>query len=193
MNTTPSTELEAINEMLAVIGESPVSTLEDNGVVDAALAKQTLASVSRSIQSKGWHFNTEIEYVLSPTFPHGYIELPLNTLRVDSVAKDINIDVVQRGQRLYDRREHSYTFLQSLVVDLVVMLDFSELPEPARYYITIRAARIFQERAVGSQLLTGFTERDEMLARVNLLDHDGESADNNILTDNFTVANILRR
>lgn len=193
MNTAPSTELDAINEMLTTIGETPVSTVDDNGVVDAAIARQILTSISRTVQSRGWHFNTEIDYMLHPATPSKEIILPLNVLRVDTVKEDHDIDVVQRGKRLYNRRKHTYEFDRSLKTDLVTMLAFDELPEPARFYITLRAARVFQSRVVGSTTLDGFSERDEMYAKMVLEEFNGDTKDANILHDSDGVANILRR
>ena len=193
MDITPSTELEAINEMLGVIGEAPVSTVEDNGLVDAAIAKQLLNSTSRVVQSKGWHFNTDVGVEITPAFISKELQLPLNVLRVDTSQEDKHQDLVQRGQRLYDRVKHTYKFDKPIKVDMTVMLTFEELPEPARYYITIRAARIFQARTVGSQILGGFTEVDENLARLSLESLESDIADANILTDSLYPYSILGR
>ena len=181
MNTTPTTELEAINEMLGTIGESPVTTVEDNGVVDAAIAKQILSSINRQVQTKGWAFNTDYAIVLVPAFLNGNLVLPSNTLRVDTTEEDINENLVQRGSRLYDPHKHTYAFTRSYKVDIVSLLQFTDLPEAARYYITIRAARIFQERTIGSATLTGFTEKDELWAKTGMTEYDSETRDANIL------------
>ena len=52
-----SAELDAINEMLAAIGESPVTTLDEDGSADVANARRILNRINRQIQSKGWAFN----------------------------------------------------------------------------------------------------------------------------------------
>lgn len=182
MLTIPSTELDAINEMLGVIGESPISTLADNGLADAAIAQQILTSVSRSVQARGWHFNTEKDYTLTPSFPLKELVLPSNTLKVDSTGADYYTDVTQRGLRLYDRKNHTYAFKSPLKVELVLFLPFDELPETGRYYITLRSARMFQERLIGAQELSGFTSRDEVEAKMAFVDANSESADYNVLT-----------
>ena len=48
------TELDAVNEMLGVIGEPPVNTLEVIENVDVANALRILHKTSRYVQSKGW-------------------------------------------------------------------------------------------------------------------------------------------
>lgn len=190
---SPTTELDAINTMLSAIGEAPVNTVEDNGVVDAVMARQILNGISREVQAWGWHWNTEKEYLLVPTFPEGELVLPHTVLRVDTVSTDQDVDVVVRGNRLYDRRNHTYKFDRPLRVDMVILLQFHELPEPARRYITIRSARTFQERVVGSTELSQFALKDELRALAVLREMDADTADYNILTDNYSVARVLDR
>lgn len=189
---SPTTELEAINTMLSTIGEAPVNTVEDNGIVDAVIARQILRSTSREVQSRGWHFNTEKGFLLTPD-SEGFITLPPTTLRVDTVDEFQDIDVVLRGNRLYDRRNHTFKFDKPIRVDAVILLPFEELPEVAREYITIRASRIFQERVVGSDILSSFSKSDELRALVSLQEMEADTADYNILTDNYSVARVLVR
>ena len=188
-----TTELDAVNTMLSVIGESPVNTIDDNGLVDAAMARQILTSVSRGVQSRGWHFNTDKGLVLTPSFPEKEIQLPASLLRIDTVHGDAHFDVTQRGNRLYDRRRHTFQFDKPITVDMVVLLTFEELPETARQYITIRAARMFQERIVGSEVLSMFNAKDEARALVSLREMEADTADFNMLTDDYGVARVLDR
>ena len=65
MTVAASTELEAINIMLASIGEAPINTLTGTLPVDAKLAQNTLSEINKEVQSEGWSFNTEIDVVLT--------------------------------------------------------------------------------------------------------------------------------
>jgi hypothetical protein len=188
---TPTTTLEAVNQMLFAIGEAPVNRVEDNGLVDAAVALRTLVNVSREVQKNGWHWNTEKSLSLSPD-TDGNITLPANTLKVDTVDADADVDVVWRGTRLYDRVNHTYSFTRPLIVELVVMLDFEEIPEAARNFITLRAARRFQQNSVGSQELAGFQAQDELRALVDLQNAEAETADYSML-DGWSVGRVLAR
>lgn len=191
---TPTTELEAINTILSVIGESPISsTSEISSVADAVTAQSILSEVSRQVQTKGWHFNTDKEITLSPDTYSGEITVPTNCLRVDSSGSDREVDVVHRGTKLYDRSKHTYNIAKQVVVDMVVLLPFTELPQAARHYITIKAARIFQARTVGSEALYQFTASDERDALIDLKKAEGVTGDYNILTGNPTVFRSLRR
>lgn len=191
---TPTTELEAVNTILSVIGEAPISSLQAGAAVaDAVTAQQTLSEVNRSVQSKGWHFNTDKKISLSPEAFTGEVRVPSNCLRVDTVEDDREVDVVLRGSRLYDRVNHTYSFTRSLMVDMVVLLPFEEIPETARHFITIKAARVFQARAVGAETLFSFSQLDERDALVAFKKAEGITGDYNILTGNPTVFRVLNR
>ena len=187
---SPTTELEAINTMLSTIGESPVNTVEDTGNVDVVIARQILQTVSREVQARGWHFNTEINYTITPD-SEGYLVLPNTVLKVDTVYPDSSKDVVVRGSRLYDRENHTYVSTDAVKVDMTILLTFDELPEVARNYVTIRASRIFQERVVGSDTLHAFNSQDEARAMVSLMEYEADTADLNILSGNYSVYRIL--
>ena len=187
---SPTTELEAINTMLSTIGESPVNAVEDTGNVDVVIARQILQSVSREVQARGWHFNTEKNYTITPDSA-GYLVLPNTVLKVDTVYPDSSKDVVVRGSRLYDREKHTYVFTDAVKVDMTILLTFDELPEVARNYATIRASRIFQERVVGSDTLHAFNSQDEARAMVSLMEYEADTADLNILSGNYSVYRIL--
>ncbi len=191
--TTATTELEAVNIMLSAIGESPVSSLNDPSLVDVSLAKSILDETSVDIQSTGLHSNTEINYPLVPTVD-GEILVPTNCARIDSTDVSKDIDVVHRGNRLYDRDKRSYTsFTGTLYVDMVLLLDFNELPQHVRRYITVKAARRFQARFMGSETLYGFTADDEREAGLGFERGEKLNNDSNMLTDNFDTYKILSR
>lgn len=187
---TPTTKLEAVNIMLSSIGDSPVNSL-NSGLVDAEIAETILNGINREIQGKGWHFNTEIKMKLSPSIDNE-IALPQNCLRVDRTVTDKDEDVIQRGGRLYNKTTHSFILKSPVEVDMVVLLDFEDIPEAARRYITIRASRIFQDRVVGDETLHTFQQSDEMQAMVELMDEEAITADYSIF-DNYDVARVLHR
>jgi hypothetical protein len=192
MPVTPMTKLEAVNQMLTAIGESPVNTLFQGTSVDARIAVQVLDEVDRAVQIMGWHFNTEKDYPLSRDVNNN-INLSQNIVRVDvdnSIYHDV--DVVQRGTKLYDRKNHTFVFTQDLKGEIILLLSFEELPEPARYYITTRASRIFQDRVVGSGDAARSLINDEMLALAQLKEFDNDTGDPSVF-DNYDVARIILR
>lgn len=190
---TPQTELEAVNQMLAAIGESPINTLEDSGLVDAEKAQQALKAMSRRVQKKGWSWNTDKAFTLALTSPDNFLQLPTNALKVVPAGNDRWRKVVQRGNRLYDTENSTYVFSAPIKVNLVSFLPFEELPETARTFITLAAARKFQENEVGSDSLSNFHKRDELQAWADLFDDEAEEADYNILRDDSQVAGTVFR
>jgi len=190
-----TTKLEAINTMLGVIGEAPVNSISatDTAIpVSVVTALNILDEVSRELQSEGWHFNTEHDYPLARDTANK-INLPPNTLKIDTaVDRYTDIDVVQRGLTLYDRKNHTYVFNADLEVSLTLELDFELLPQQFRTYIITRASRKFANRYLGSQEIEGFTLRDEVIAKAAAVDSDSENADRTIF-DNYSVKRVLDR
>jgi hypothetical protein len=194
---TRTTELEAINTMLNCINEAPISSLEVSGLVDVAVAKSVLNEVSREVQERGWHFNTEDKYPL-PRNVSNEIPLSENMLRVDTTRDYEAYNVVQRGSRLYwldhnGTAKHTYTFDKDLEGEVVFLLPWDELPEAARQYIKIRAARRFQARQLGSDTKHKFSEQEELEARASLISANTNAEDLNMFTGSWSVAQILDR
>jgi len=193
--TTPTTQLQAVNSMLSTIGEAPVNSLS-SGLVDAETAETVLNEVSRDVQSFGWNFNSEPD-VLAAKDSNGKIPLATNVLRADlasSVTKyrSNKNEYVQRGLFMYDKVQHTDIINKDLKLDIVYMLDFTLIPEVARRYITIKAARLFQERVVGSDNLSAMNRADEQQAHFALKELESENGDYNIFDDGGTYSVLDR-
>lgn len=194
MALTLTTELDAINIMLGTIGESPINSLDAaTGVVDAVTARSILSEVAVQVQEEGWHFNTEYEFVLTPDSGTNEIYVSPNMIEVDVSPYTSDVDVAIRGNRLYDRKNKTYQFSQDIKADLTILLEFNELPQAARHYITIRSARVFQQRVVGSQLLGAYTDQDEARALRAMRRYEARTGDYNILTGNYSVMRVIDR
>lgn len=177
----PTTELEAVNIILSGIGEAPVNSLSDM-TADVSLARNILAEISRETQTEGWQWNTEDDYPLTPDAAKGEIKLPPTAIRVHFREPD-DRELTIRGQRVYDRVNHSFIFSPGvrILVTLTLLLPFEDLPEAARRYITLKAARVFQERTVGSGTLYDFQQADEARARALMLADERRQDRPNIL------------
>lgn len=192
MSLTPTSKLEAINELLDAIGEAPVNSESNTGLVEADLAAVRIDKESRRVQKKGWHWNTLVRYILEPNTDN-HIILPGSTIEVDTSGKDQYKDYVRRGDKLYDRDNNTFIITDPVTVDITLLLDFEDLPEAARDYITMKAARKFQQRTFGSTELSEFDREDEQQAWFDLLDAESDAADYNMLTDNLTVFRVINR
>jgi hypothetical protein len=189
-----TTKLEAVNIMISVIGESPVNTLSGTSVpVTVTQAVHALDETSKAIQSEGWHFNTEYDYPLVPDSVTSKITLPVNTLKIDLDPElNTDTDAVQRGLKLYDRKNHRDTWTKDLKAIITFELEFEELPEQFRHYISVKSARIFAARFLGSREIEGFALRDEIEAKARAIESDSENADRTIF-DHYSVMRVIDR
>ena len=185
-----TSKLDAVNTMLSAIGEAPVSSLS-SGLIEAEIAETILNTVDREVQSMGWHFNTDLNKSFAQT-PAGEILLPADILRADATLKANSPNLVQRGLKMYDRTNHTFIVGTDAALDVVVQLDFDDLPEVAKRYVVLRATRVFQDRVVGSDTLHGFQKEDENTALMELKDFDKAADDHNIF-DNYDTFSIIDR
>ena len=176
--------LEAVNRVLQMMGEAPVNSL--NGQYGLALqAQDSLNDVSRRLQSEGWSFNTDREKLLQRNASTNQIAVGPNISRVViDPYRYPALDIVQRGDKLYDRYNNTYVFDEDLYVDVTIILEWEELPEHARQYITIKAGRQLQEAILGSVDLTKINLTAEMEAKALFLDEETVVNDHSMLRGN---------
>lgn len=160
-----STELEAVNICLAVIGEAPVNSI-GSGVTKSTIARDTIYECSRDIQLEGLLCNTIPEYTLMPDGSNNFV-LPNNTLDVDPIYASDN-KFVERNGMLYDTEDNTAVITSKpngIKVKLIQFLTWTDLPQHVRRYALIRAARQFQKRFLGDGEIHQFTEEDEIRAK----------------------------
>ena len=176
--------LDAVNRVLQMLGEAPVNSLQGQFGL-AKQAEDSLNDVSRTLQTEGWSFNTDLEKTLERNSSNE-IELSSNVSRVvvDNLEYP-DIDVVQRGDKLYDRRNNRYTFDEDLIVDMTTILEWDLLPEHARQYITIKAGRQLQEAIIGSSDLTKLNLTQELEARSAFLEEETTKTEHSMLRGNL--------
>jgi len=186
---TLTTELEAVNVILSAVGESPVVSLDDDAFVDAETARRLLNAELRSTQTRGWTFNTDIDYDLTPD-EDGYISFPANTVRYVFEDKDLT----RRGNYLYNRADHTYEFTDTeTALELVTLLEWDELPEAMRNYCTICAARKFQDQSTADPSLHKFTSTDEFKAKADLDNYEADAAGWNVHTQSTLLLRMKGR
>lgn len=169
MAITRTSFLEAVNTVLRMLGEAPVNSLDGEFGL-AQQANDILIDTSRRLQMEGWTFNTDY-YKLLLRNQDNEIQVPNAALRVVVSPYDHPaLDVVQRGGKLYDRRANTYAFTVDVRADVTLALDWDELPEHARRYITTRAGRLLQQQIVGSKDLDAINAGEEMEARSAFLE-----------------------
>ncbi len=185
------TELESINTLLSVIGEAPVDalpSLTQNDITDAALARKTLAEVKRDVLAEGWSWNTDLNYPAQKNVNDEFT-LPSDTLRVTFLpSSQPHMNYVQRGLKIYDKAKRKFDFgddVSQVIVDQLVRdIQWDECPHAGQQYITIRAARIYSDRFINSNVIYQYTLTDEDYARNQLIRAEEAGQQNNLLWGN---------
>ena len=191
---TPTTELQAVNTMLSVIGEAPVNSITGTTTVDVSVAKNILDETSMSIQSLGWNFNTHTNYKSLSLDSDNKVPLPSNCVKADANQAYRNFNYTIRDGFLYDMEKHTDVFTSApSSVDLVLVQQFEHLPEYARRYITMKAARRFASRFIGDNQITQLIGQDENEALMAFHQADSQEADLNILNGDSNTFSIINR
>jgi hypothetical protein len=164
--TTPTqaqTKLDAVNLMLASIGQSPVNTLSGSLPRDVSKAVIALDSALREVLTQGWSFNSDTEYELTPD-GNDEIAVPTNSLQIDPTYGQDYVPryyATRSGMYLYDRDQRVFTFSGDVKVNIVWAYEFEQIPQHARQYVATKAARKFQQGIMASAVLHQFTRDDE--------------------------------
>ncbi len=172
--TNSAEEFPAINQILATVGQAPVTSLDTTNP-DVAIAYDTLLQVSREVQAEGWTFNKEYDYPMTPD-NNNEITIPNNMLQIDLHEREHHYkeyDVVRRNGKLYDRIEHTdkWTFGE-VKCDVVWFFDWVDLPLPIQDYITSRAASFTVSRIVGDNTLLQQTQQKEAYCRAMAMEYE---------------------
>jgi len=194
---TRTTELEAVNTILSTIGEAPLSTLTGSLPVDGTMAKSVLNEINREVQSMGWHFNTQPKVTLSKDAGNSTIPLATNILRVELnpyIHSKTDYDIVQRNNILFNLVTNTSTFTEDLKdVKVVYLLDFADIPEQAKRYITIRSARVFHDRTLGANTLHKFSVADEEKSLVILRQAEASTGDYSVFDSPDQIYTVSRK
>jgi len=178
-----TTELEAVNICLGVIGEQRVSAIPEDGISKAIIARDLIYEISRQEQSKGLECNKDVNWELAVADDE--IAVPATAISVDPHYLCDN-KYVERNSKLYDRVDQTFTITSSVYVDIIWFLAWTVLPEHVRRYITIKAARVFQKRYLSDDSSHKFSEQDELEAKNEFERKELNIADFSIL-DNSCV------
>ena len=161
-------EIEVINSVLSVAGDAPIQSLDDT-YQPVYIIRDIMSNISRDMQTKGYWFNKETGVTLSPSAATNTIVLPFNTLSMEAVDKSY----VMRGLTVYDRTNRTKTITSDITADLVLMLEFDELPQIAREYIRA-ASRVqynneyYGETNFKQELMADFQKAKTALERESL-------------------------
>lgn len=180
-----TTLLEAVNICLQNIGEQPVNNLENQQIVEATTAERTILEFHKEGQVRGWSWNSELGYEFLKDAGTNQITVPASVVSFAPDAYQWAGRFQLRGQRVYDKEKRTYVLgadIASLEADVVWLLPWDECPEAFNRWTTIRSARVFSARVLGSDSIFKYTAIDEQMALVELQRVEMEQAQPNSLT-----------
>jgi hypothetical protein len=184
-------ELAAVNDILASIGEPPVSTLEGDSNADVANARRVLNKINRQIQAKGWTFNIEEGVQLTPDVFNRLIPYMNDYLAMFSSGG--STAYVNRGGYVYDRTTNTDLFDGPIEVNLIRLREFYEMPECFRSWIVTKAARQFNNRFFGAPEIDAVLAEEEQEARVACTEYELDFGNFNMLDGDAFVGGLLSR
>ncbi len=184
-------ELAAVNDILASIGEPPVSTLEGDANADVANARRVLNKINRQIQSKGWTFNIEEGVQLVPDVFNRLIPFMNDYLSMFTAGGATAY--VNRGGYVYDRTTNTDQFDAPIEVNLIRLREFYEMPECFRQWIVTKAARQFNNRFFGAPEIDAVLSEEEQEAKVACTEYELDFGNFNMLDGDAFVGGLLSR
>ena len=180
--------LDAVNICLENIGEQPVDTLDNEQIQDARVAQRTVLEVHKEGQTKGWSWNSEYNYPFARDSSTGEVKVPQEVVGFSVNRYQYNGRFQLRGQRVYDLLKRTFTIdsqVTEIAADVIWLLSWDEVPEAFNRWVTIRAARIFSDRSLGSEALFKYTAKDEGDAQAELQRIELEQEQANMLTGSY--------
>jgi hypothetical protein len=192
MDYTPSTELAAVNQMLTTVDESPVNDLvsPDKAV---SIAQQILKEVATAFQSRPWSFNVDLDVTLEPD-ANSEIVLANNVVSVEPYRMSLSKPVLRlRDRKLYDSYNNTSSFTGSVRATVVYLMDWVDIPQPARVYLIARAARMFNERVLNDDTKKQWLRADEADAFSDFKIFEAEQEDYSAFSTIETFNTLNRR
>ena len=169
--TTPiatDTELSAVNSILGSIGQSPITQLKNTtGAListnpEISFIYNLLVETVKDVLNEGWHFNTEYGIKISPD-TNKEISIPSSYLRYDVHDGQTSrlLDVVKKGNKLYDKVKHTFEFTSDVLVDATYLYDFEDIPSAFQRYIIAKASTRAATQLVGDANLARLLQTQE--------------------------------
>lgn len=182
------TELDAINWILSAIGSDPVTVLEDSTDIDVINARRILKDVSRHVQRQGWDFNKTTRTYTPDVETH---RIMWDDTIITLASNDGNV-YVKRGKYLFNMTGDTYEFPKPIEVTVIYGVDFDDLPDCFKEYITAKAAIDFQTRYFGDSSVSPDLQYALQQAYADIVQYDMDMVSPNMLNLSG-VSEVLQR
>ena len=178
-----------MNVCLENIGEQPVDNLDNEQIQDARIAERTILEVHKEGQVRGWSWNSEFSYPFKVDVNTNEIVVPQTVVEFVPNPYRYNGRFQLRGTRVYDLVNRTFNMDAStteIEADVIWLLSWDSVPEAYNRWVTIRGARIFSDRTLGSESLFKYTLKDEQDAQAILERVELQQESPNMLSGNYS-------
>jgi hypothetical protein len=154
--TTKSTELEAVNAVLNMLGESPVASTSGDVPQIVETVVTAIDEADRQTQSRGWWYNRTRAESIDPVGDEIVLGDDALSVRVNDPIL-LSEGVHLRGNKLYSPKDQATDVFKSAVkLDVVRLLPWDSTPQAHRDYVVARAATEVQKAGFGTDTLVQF-------------------------------------
>jgi hypothetical protein len=158
--------IDAINDMLAYLGESPLDPSDPDYTEHPmyASALRVLNTTNTAVQSKGWWFNT-YRAVLTPVANAISISSSILSIEVLNTLGDLR-DYTIRNGALFNLTDNTAVLTDPVTAYIRTLIPFEQLPATAAAYIAARAASRFVKTFDGDRGKLADAEKEEGLSYI---------------------------
>lgn len=188
------TDLSAINQVLAAIGQSPITTINyDNP--EHSLIANLVNECAIDVQNEGWTYNQESAVQLIPDadgfifmndrylaldlyqpYPDGQLGVQRPTGSIDNAFN--RYDVVVRQNKLYDKVHHTDVWPQgTYLCNVVYLFDYSDLPYALQRYTVAKASVRAAAQLIDNKELFSLLQQQEVNTRAQCVEYECSQGD----------------
>lgn len=154
-------KLTAVNQLLLCVKEAPVTTLDvplgSPVLSEAALAEQALDLQVLEVLSDGYPCNQIANRMYAPDSISGKIMLPPTVMQAR--ATDPTYNFTELNGVLFDINNQTDVFTQSYALDLLLFVEFNDLPWQLKNLSMWQAAEVFEKQTRGSPVMNSFIKQ----------------------------------
>jgi hypothetical protein len=132
------TELDSVNEVLSLVGLGQIADLTAPLRQDALQASSTLSEGLMEIATTRNYYNRYEDITLTRDTDD---KIPIAANVYDVELRNSNKQVVIKNDLLYNLTDNTFVFPSNPKADITYYLQFVELPEVVKRYLTMKTAR----------------------------------------------------
>lgn len=170
------TELEIVNDILRMVGASPINSLNSPHPYVSGI-RSAIDKSTKRLQRRGYWFNTEYEVECHPTNDRIILSNDISSI----IPEDSNI--ILRGKTLFHRVRNSNVFTSPVRLrSLVRILPLENVPESMQEAILYTAGFKYITETIGDDNLIRVCEQEQARAIAQVLNEDLEAEQLNAFT-----------